>query len=74
MEKKLKPCPFCGGKITNYHTNHLNLNYRVFEFRCEGCQTYFSIPVNSKYISMENTEREMEETWNRRADNENNTL
>lgn len=67
---KLKPCPFCGGKVTNYHTNHKDLNHRTYAFKCEKCEAIFYLPASSKYVSAENTEKELVELWNRRADNE----
>lgn len=64
---KLKPCPFCGGKITHYHTEHETLFERTFRFRCENCNTLFFIPFQSKYVSAEQTEKEATDIWNRRA-------
>ena len=48
---ELKPCPFCGGKITHYHTEHETLFARTFSFRCENCNTLFFIPLNASLLS-----------------------
>jgi Lar family restriction alleviation protein len=70
MPDKLKPCPFCNGEVTNYHIEHLDLNHRKFDYRCEKCGAYFSLPNTAKYLSAEQTEKEMVKVWNRRADND----
>ncbi len=70
MTDELKPCPFCGGKVTHYHTNHLNLNHKMFDFRCEKCGAYFTLQNTTKYISAEETEEQAIKIFNRRADND----
>ena len=66
-ETKFKTCPFCGGKVTNYHTNHIDLKHRIYAFKCEKCEAIFYLPASAKYVSAENTEKEMLELWNRRS-------
>ena len=41
-EPKLKPCPFCGGKVTLW--NYEFGTVRVFE--CKTCRTRFIFPWN----------------------------
>ena len=65
LKTKLKPCPFCGGKVVHYHTNHISLMRRTHAFRCEGCETLFYIPAKSKYASEEDTEKEAVTTFNK---------
>ena len=70
MTDKLKPCPFCNGEVINHHTEHLDLNHRRFDYRCENCGAYFSLQGKGKYISAEKTEKQSIEMFNRRADND----
>lgn len=67
---ELKPCPFCGGEVDNFHTNHKSRTFREHYFRCKKCEAYFSLPSKSDYRSVEETEREAKELWNRRAETE----
>lgn len=69
ISDKLKPCPFCGGEVKKLHINHKDLKCRVFNYMCEKCEAIFYLTVTTKYVSAEATEKEMIETWNRRADN-----
>lgn len=66
---ELKPCPFCGGKVTHIFTNHKTLNFRDFEYRCEKCKAIVFLPDKSKYESAEQIEIEAINTWNRRTNN-----
>lgn len=65
-EKDLKPCPFCGGKVSAFHTEHLSMRKRRFDFNCTRCDAYISLTVSSNYVSAEATEMEAVEAFNRR--------
>lgn len=56
---KLKPCPFCGGKV-NFDPNHINPERR---FECEGCGVMIMFDVDL-------SEKEAIAAWNRRAGKE----
>lgn len=68
-EIKLKPCPFCQGEVIHIFTNHKSLKCRVFTYMCKKCEAFIYLTIKSKYVSKENTKKEAEEVWNRRADN-----
>lgn len=77
-EKKLKECPFCGGKaeIKEFSNGHkgngeFTANYKV---GCQKCNIYFQFQSmfvldkgQPKFI--QNGYEKCIETWNRRADN-----
>ena len=60
MKKKLKPCPYCGGK--GIVSTHEDLNYKgLFGFvctvRCNGCSRSISIWSPDKKIAEERAMR-----------------
>lgn len=70
MSEKLKPCPFCGGKVNAYKDNHDKCG-----IECPNCRMYFGIQLEMGCELMEgwnftfDTAESMKEAWNRRADN-----
>ena len=54
--------------MRHYHTNHLNLSKRLFQYECTQCEAFFSIPHISKYKSAEATEQEMISVWNEKTE------
>lgn len=71
---KLKPCPFCGGKVRLFHKEHFTMMKRRFDYNCLRCDAYISLMARSKYKSAEATEAEAIITWNRRADNDSKVI
>ena len=69
-ETELKPCPFCGGKIRLFHTEHFDTRRRRFDYNCLKCNAYISLMAISRYKSAKANAAEAVEIWNRRADNE----
>ena len=69
MLVKLKPCPFCGGKL-RIDDRKLSIESVVTRSHCTGCHTEFAycqdfvfskksrVPINESF----------EEMWNRRTD------
>jgi Lar family restriction alleviation protein len=57
MPNELKPCPFCGGKVSVWH----NLATDNYDIECQEC----CCDVQQHYGCVD----EAIEAWNRRADN-----
>lgn len=55
--ENLKPCPFCGGKITIWDTSF----GVVSVVECKSCKTRFVFPWDRKAV-------DLFEFWNRRAE------
>lgn len=68
-EIKLKPCPFCGGKVDfNY-----NMNLEPDGIRCMKCRyvlKYMRIRVEKSTEPYRIVMNKMATEWNRRAENE----
>lgn len=57
MNKELKPCPFCGGKVTMYH--YRDYSYRThYDIYCKKC--------NMRTADFESASQ-LTEAWNRRV-------
>lgn len=59
----LKPCP-CGGKITCMRTDHKDLYHRTHFYSCDKCDAHIFLHTDGPYLSMEQVEQEMINTWN----------
>lgn len=68
MQEQLNPCPFCGGTIRHYHTSHIDLKHRNFQYECTQCDSFFAIPQESKYKSAEETKKEIVTVWNEKTE------
>ncbi len=64
MERKLKPCPFCGGEIDE-RGGQCNYGKKIMtlDLKCKQCETLFKL--KSKF--QVNPYSESVDTWNRRA-------
>lgn len=65
---KLKPCPFCGGRI-KYNTIMLTIEETCIEAECEGCRMVFRHTQDFVYSKIAKVARNesFETIWNRRA-------
>lgn len=73
--EELKACPFCGGKTVLSHTNHRSLTDREHMFKCLKCGALIFLrggPCVSGTV--EETEAEATELFNRRPAPENKPL
>ena len=64
---ELKPCPFCGGKVDHYHTEHISFHECKHRFRCNKCNGIFFFYTKNNYKSAKQTEKEAIKIWNTRA-------
>lgn len=64
---KLLPCPFCGGEVDHYHTEHINLHERKHRFRCKQCNGIFFFYVKGEYKNAKQVEKEAVKLWNTRT-------
>lgn len=64
MERKLKPCPLCGGEIDE-RGGQCNYGKKIMtlDLKCKQCGTLFKL--KSKFQA--NPYSESVDTWNRRA-------
>ena len=71
---ELKPCPFCGKQVLIAKDNH-----NKFLIECENCKLFFGIEVENGTEIFEgwkatlSSVEEAVRSWNRRADNVNET-
>jgi len=61
-DKKLKPCPFCGGYV---HQDHSASYYRELVLYCEGCDMYFALDAFNAET------KDLINAFNRRPKNKN---
>lgn len=62
--EKLKPCPFCGGKVRVYYTSELKSHFVVHAEDKLGCWVLMPLIIRgAKSLA------EAEEAWNRRPKN-----
>ena len=67
---ELLPCPFCGGEVDHYHTEHISLKQRKHRFRCNKCKGIFFFWVKGDYKNKEQVESEAIKIWNTRTPKE----
>ena len=63
MTEKLKPCPFCGGKVAIINAEEITINGNCYVVHCDNCEseTCFWRRCMSK--------KKTAQAWNRRIDN-----
>lgn len=64
MPEKLKPCPFCGGKVEIINAEELTINGICFVVHCDNCESETCFWRNC--MSEERTAKK----WNRRAESD----
>ena len=73
-ETKLKPCPFCGGKVTTKISVSASCTQIKFAVYCHSCEIKqcHSILNGDSFDEAEKAMIKAIELWNRRAENETN--
>lgn len=64
---KLKPCPFCGGEVDHYHTEHITFHDQKHRFRCKKCGVLIFFYTKNTYRNATQTKKDAVRIFNTRA-------
>ena len=64
---ELKPCPFCGGEVDNYHTEQITFHECKHRFRCKKCNAIFFFFAKSNQKNAKQLKKQAKKIWNTRA-------
>ena len=67
QQKELKPCPFCGGKITCSHPEQLTFHLRRYRYKCDKCGGVFFFTTTTQHKSEQGDKKEAIKIWNQRC-------
>jgi Lar family restriction alleviation protein len=72
MDKKLKPCPFCGGEVEVDKLGDRDECFALTGVLCKNCGIYFTCRetkwIDCEYEILEEEKNVLLKAWNRRAD------